>query len=238
MEGDIQIVPLSRRPDEVRRFLKVGDLVYRDDPHWIAPLVRDTQTVLSDRNPFFQHAEMQLWVARRHGRDVGRIAGILDHTHNQFHNDCAGFFGFFECLPDPPVSSRLFEAVRLWARQRNLRRLLGPMNPTTNDECGLLIDGFESPPVLMMTYNPRYYLDLVAAEGFGKAKDLFAYQIDLRTCPAERFQRINDSLAQRRPDLHIRPILRHTLQRDLPKIEEVYNAAWQKNWGFVPMTDA
>jgi len=238
MSTDIQIVPLSRNPREVLRFLTVSYSIYRDDPHWVAPLLMDLKKVFTDANPLFEHAVMQLWVATRGGRDVGRIAGIIDRNHNHLAKAPAAFFGFFESVDDPVVSRRLFETVSAWTRQAGLQRLLGPMNPTTNDECGLLIEGFDSGPVIMMTYNPRYYVKLVEAAGFRKAKDLLAFHMDLAKIPLDRLGRIATKIKQRNPNLLFRPVRRATLQRDLVKIKEVYNAAWEDNWGFVPMTDA
>jgi hypothetical protein len=238
MSNDIQIVPLSRSTRDVMRFLKVSYGIYRDDPHWVAPLLMDLKKVFTDANPLFQHAEMQLWVASRDGQDVGRIAAILDHNYNRTAKDEAGFFGFYECVNAGEVSRRLFDAVQDWARQKGQKRLLGPMNPTTNDECGLLVKGFDSPPVLMMTYNPQYYVTLVETAGFRKAKDLLAFNIDLANIPMDRLGRIATKIKQRNPNLVFRPVRRKTLQQDLVKVKEVYNSAWQENWGFVPMTDA
>lgn len=237
MSSAIEIVPVSRLDRGVNRFLAVPYGIYGRDPNWVAPLLFDLKKVFTDANPLFEHAEMQLWVARRDGADVGRIAAILDHQHNRVQRDAAAFFGFYECTNDAAVSAALFDAVFDWARARGLRRVLGPMNPTTNDECGLLVDGFDSPPLLMMTYNPRYYVDLVAAAGFCKAKDLVAFHLDLSEAPLERLSRIAEKTRKRNPDLTFRPILRKTLTADLGKVKEVYNAAWEDNWGFVPMTD-
>lgn len=238
MSNEIQIMPLSRNPRDVLRFLNVSYGIYRDDPNWVAPLLMDLKKVFTDANPLFEHAVMQLWIAHRDGQDVGRIAGLIDHNHNRTANAPAAFFGFFESVNDPAVSRRLFETVFAWTRQAGLQRVLGPMNPTTNDECGLLIEGFDSPPVLMMTYNPRYYVTLVEADGFRKAKDLLAFHMDLARIPMDRLSRIATKIKQRNPNLVLRPVLRKTLQGDLAKLKEVYNAAWQDNWGFVPMTDA
>jgi hypothetical protein len=218
--------------------LKVSYGIYGDDPHWVAPLLMDLKKVFTDANPLFQHAEMQLWIASRRGQDVGRMAGIIDHNHNRTVKDAAAFFGFYECVDDGEVSRRLFGVVEDWARQKGLKRLLGPMNPTTNDECGLLVEGFDSPPVIMMTYNPRYYVGLVEAAGYRKAKDLLAFNIDLANIPLDRLGRIATKIKQRNPNLAFRPVRRKTLQQDLAKVKEVYNSAWQDNWGFVPMTDA
>ena len=200
-------------------------------------MLMDLKKVFTDANPLFQHAEMQLWVATQAGRDVGRIAGIVDAHHNRAANEQAAFFGFFECVNDAEASARLFKTVAEWARGQGLKRLLGPMNPTSNDECGLLVKGFDSSPVFMMTYNPSYYVELVEADGFRKAKDLLAFHLDLGKIPMERLGRIAAKIRARHPELAFRPVLRKTLERDLVKVKEVYNAAWQDNWGFVPMTD-
>src|SRR3954452_23150083 len=144
------LVELPRTPAGVARFLRVPYAIYRDDPHWVAPLLADLKTVFTDKNPLFEHAEMKLWVAVRDGRDVGRVAGILDRNHNDFHKEQTAFFGFFESVDDPAVAGALFDTVSAWAKQKGMSRLLGPMNPTTNDECGLLVDGFDAPPVVMM----------------------------------------------------------------------------------------
>ena len=238
MSTDIQIVPLSRSSRDVLRFLKVSYRIYRDDPNWVAPLLMDQKKVFTDANPLFAHAVMQLWIASRNGQDVGRIAGIIDHNHNRAAKDHAAFFGFFESVNDSEVSRRLFETAAGWTRQAGLQRMLGPMNPTTNDECGLLIEGFDSPPVLMMTYNPRYYVPLVEAAGFRKTKDLLAFHMDLAKIPMDRLGRIAAKIKARNSELVLRPVLRKTLPQDLAKVKEIYNAAWEDNWGFVPMTDA
>jgi len=238
MADAIEIIPLSRAPADVLRFLKVSYGIYRNDPYWVAPLLSDLKKVFTDENPLFQHAEVALWVARRGGQDAGRIAGVLDRHHNETQRDNAAFFGFFECVNDAAVSRQLFAACFDWARQKGARHVLGPMNPTMNDECGLLVDGFDSPPVFMMTYNPAYYAQLVTAEGFQKAKDLLAYHLDIRSCPFDRLSRIAEKVRRRNPEVTLTAIRRATLVRDLVKVKEVYNAAWQDNWGFVPMTDA
>jgi hypothetical protein len=238
MNDGLQVVALSRNSRDVGRFLNVSYRIYQNDPHWVAPLLMDVRKVFTDANPLFGHAEMQLWAAQRAGRDVGRIAGIVDRNHQAANNDHAAFFGFYECLDDPEASRRLFETAFDWARQRKLKRVLGPMNPTTNDECGLLVKGFDSPPVFMMTYNPAYYVGLVEAAGFRKAKDLLAFNIDLATIPMDRLVRIATKIKQRNPQLSFRPVRRKSLNGDLAKVKEVYNAAWEDNWGFVPMTDA
>ncbi|MBP7949542.1 MAG: hypothetical protein KA004_07790 [Verrucomicrobiales bacterium] len=237
MPEEIQIVPLPRHASGVRRFLNVGGGIYRDDPHWVAPLWMDMKKVFSAGNPLFQHAEMQLWVAVRGGKDVGRIAGIVDAEHNRVQRDCAAFFGFFESQNDPAIARKLVACVENWARHKGLQRILGPMNPTANDECGVLIDGFNAPPVLMMTYNPPWYGPLLEHAGLRKAKDLLAYVLDIGRGPRERLEKLAARAKSRHPDLILRPITKKNLAADLGKIKTIYNAAWEKNWGFVPMSD-
>lgn len=236
--GRAEIIPLEWSPKAVHRFLQVSYGIYQNDPLWVAPLLSDLKKVLGQANPFFNHAQMQMWVARQDGRDVGRIAGIIDHVHNEYHRDRAGFFGFFECVNDPRISHQLFAVLFNWARQNYLKRLAGPMNPSTNDECGLLIEGFDSPPVFMMTYNPPYYQQLVSAEGFVKAKDLLAFHFNLEHSPFERLDRIARGFARRQHNLTVRMVRRQQLDQELSKMREVYNAAWAQNWGFVPLSEA
>ena len=179
---------------------------------------------------------MQLFVARRGAADVGRIAAILDRAHNEFHGEKTAFFGFFESENDPEIAGLLFDAAALWAKERRMTTLRGPANPSLNDEAGLLVDGFGSPPVFMMTYNPAYYVSLVEGAGFVKAKDLLAYWFDVGEGPFQRLTKLVDRVRRNVPDVVVRPITKKSLVADLPAVREVYNAAWEKNWGFVPMT--
>jgi len=238
MNEKLEIQPLTRGAADVRRFLNVPYSIYANDPNWVAPLLMDLKKVFTDANPLFEHAEMQLWVAKRGGGDVGRIAALDDRLHNETHDERTGFIGFFESGDDPAVASALIEQASAWVRQRGLNRLLGPMNPTTNDECGLLVDGFDRPPVFMMTYNPSYYVRLIEGAGFTKAKDLLAYYFDLGGTPMQRFERIWSKFQKREPNIRIEPVRKKTLESQLVQIQRVYNEAWEKNWGFVPMTDA
>lgn len=237
MSNQIQIIPLSQTSKDISRFLNVSYPIYEKDPHWVAPLLMDLKKVFTRENPLFEHARMQLWVAQDGQRDVGRIAGIVDDHFNRSAKQPAAFFGFFESVDSSAVSHALFEACMDWGRRQGAKAVQGPMNPTTNDECGLLVEGFGSSPVFMMTYNPSYYLNLLDGEGFKKAKDLLAFHIDLATLPMDRLTRIAAKIRKRNPELVFRPILKKTLAADIVKIKEVYNAAWEENWGFVPMTD-
>jgi GNAT superfamily N-acetyltransferase len=232
----VSIEPISRSKRDLHRFFDVADRIYREDPNWVPPLRGDVAKVFSEKNPFFRHAEIELFLARRDGRDAGRIAAILDHHHNEFHGEKTGFFGFFESENDRAISDALLEAAATWARKRGMEVLRGPANPSLNDEAGLLVEGFDSPPVLMMTYNPRFYVDLIETAGFRKAKDLLAYWFEIGPEPLARFARINQRFRKRTADIEVRKVSRRSLKGDLSRIREVYNEAWEKNWGFVPMT--
>jgi hypothetical protein len=232
----VAIERIGRSRADLSRFLDIADRIYAGDSNWVAPLRSDVAKVFQDENPFFRHGEMQLFVARRAGEDVGRIAAVLDRNHNAFHGEKAAFFGFFESVDDGAVAARLFEAAAVWSRERKMTLLRGPTNPTLNDEAGLLVDGFDSPPVMMMTYNPPFYAGLIESQGFRKAKDLLAYWFPLEEKPLERLSRVGDRFRKRAPDILVRNVTRRWLARDLAKIREVYNEAWEKNWGFVPMT--
>ncbi len=234
----VSVVPLSRAAANINRFLHVSYGIYQNDRLWVAPLLSDLKKVFADANPLFDHAELQLWVAVRDGRDVGRIAGVVDRNFNSYQKANAAFFGFFECINDREVAHALMDAAMNWARSRGLTRILGPLNPTTNEEGGLLVNGFDSSPVFMMTYNPPYYAELIAGEGFVKAKDLLAYFFNLANTPMNRFERIAAKFQRREPDITITPIRKRNLAKCLTKVKAVYNEAWQDNWGFVPMTDA
>jgi len=236
--SELAVVPLSRSGAHIRRFLRMSYGIYQDDPLWVAPLLADLKKVFTDANPLFEHAEIQLWVATQNGHDVGRTAGIADRNFNAHQKENAAFFGFFECVNDRAVAHALMEKVVNWARGKGFNKILGPLNPTTNEEGGLLVNGFDSSPVFMMTYNPPYYADLVTGEGFTKTKDLLAYFFDLANTPMERFERLANKFKRREPGLAIVPIRRRNLAQSLVKVKAVYNEAWQENWGFVPMTDA
>jgi hypothetical protein len=234
--ADVVIQRIGRTRADLERFFDVADRIYAGDANFVAPLRSDVAKVFQDENPFFRHGEIQLFVARRGSEDVGRVAAIVDRNHNTFHGEKAAFFGFFESIDDPAVAGRLLDAAALWSRERKMTVLRGPTNPTLNDEAGLLVDGFDSPPVLMMTYNPRFYAGLIEGQGFHKAKDMLAYWFPLEEKPLERLSRVADRFRKRSPDITVRNVRKSGLARDLAKIREVYNEAWEKNWGFVPMT--
>ena len=213
---------------------------YRDDPLWVPPLRRDVATLLSpEHNPFFEHAEAGYFLATREGGAVaGRIAAIRNDAHGRVHPEerQVGFFGLFESADDQAVADALFAAAARWLRERGLTTMRGPMNFSTNDDCGLLVDGFGTPPVVLMPHNPPYYPRLVERAGFAKAMDLLAYE-GARDPVPERLVKAAARLAERHR-ITLRSLEMKRFWADVAQVKRLYNEAWEENWGFIPMTDA
>lgn len=222
---------------DFRRFLLFPWRIYQDDPNWVPPLLVDVKEKLNPKkNPFFEHARRELFLARRNGQVVGRIAGIIDDHHNSFHSEKVVFFGLYESVNDVEVARTLLEAVADWGKQQGMEILRGPMNLSMNDECAFLLEGFDSPPVIMMPYNPPYYLDLMEKCGLVKAKDLYAFFMSRNHAEAEKVRLIIEK-KERESTVTLRKVEKKTIDEDIRKIQYVYNHAWEKNWGFVPWTD-
>jgi GNAT superfamily N-acetyltransferase len=233
----MEIVQASEKR-EIDQFVRFPWKVYENSPNWVPPLVNEIKFVLSDKNPFFRHAEASYFLARKDGEVVGRIAAIIDRNHINIHNEQAGFFGFFECLPDPDIARELISTAEKWLKERDIEIMRGPMNPSTNDECGFLLQGFDSPPMIMMTYTPPYYLDYMETCGLSKAKDLYAYISIINDVAAgDRLEKLASKLKYRMRGLTIRPMKMKNFDKELASVKDIYNSAWSRNWGFVPMTD-
>ena len=216
-------------------FIDLAWKVYAGDPNWVPPLriaVRDLLDV--NKNPFFRHAQMKPLMLMRDGECVGRIVGVIDEVHNQYHNEKVVFFGFYESINDASVAKRLLDEVANWGKSKGMQVMRGPMNPSTNHECGLLVEGFKDAPMVMMTYNPPYYAELFEKWGLAKSKDLFAYHLMKESKFAERLmaqaERIKAS-----GNIKLRPINMADFDGEVARILEIYNDAWENNWGFVPM---
>jgi GNAT superfamily N-acetyltransferase len=224
----------------MNEFIRFPRKVYQGNPHWVPPLKRDVEFLLSEKkNPFFQHAEAACFLARKNGETVGRIAAIIDRNHIKFHNEQTGFFGFFECLPDCAVARELLDTAAKWLKARDIEIMRGPMNPSTNNECGFLFEGFDTPPMIMMTYTPAYYLDYMERCGLTKARNLYAYLTVIRDVAAGgRLERLASAVKARVPGLTVRPANMRQFQQEVEAVKQIYNSAWGHNWGFVPMTDA
>jgi GNAT superfamily N-acetyltransferase len=225
---------------QLHRFVTFPFALNRHDPHWIPPLISDVKTLLTPgKNPFFEHGQIRSFLAVRDGRAVGRVSAIRNRRHEEFHQEATGFFGFFECERDPEAAAGLLDAVREHLRGEGLSQFLGPVNPSTNEECGVLVDGFETPPMVMMTHNPPYYDELLQGCGLRKARDLLAYFMEEkeRRIP-ERVARGAALIRKRLGNVTVRPLDKKRFLREVEAFRRVYNSAWEKNWGFVPMTDA
>jgi GNAT superfamily N-acetyltransferase len=236
-------MPLTIHPltsaREVRRFIGVPWRIkaLTDDPLWVPPLRVAVLDALDEKkNPFYRRAARHLFIAMRDGRPVGRIAAIENRAHNDFHHDRVGFFGFFESVEDAEVSRALFDAAANWLRERALTTMRGPMSPSTNHECGLLVDGFDRHPVFMTPWNPPYYEALLQRAGLAAVKDLLGHLLDADDS-AFRFPERFATHAQRAREggrVTIRSLDPKRFDQELEFCWEVYNAAWERNWGFVP----
>lgn len=226
-----------RNREDLKAFIRVPWLIYRDNAHWVPPLIKEQLKKFDSKNPFFLHSEMVQFLAFYGKEIVGRIVGIIDRYYIEFHNEKAGFFGFFESIKDMEITESLLNRVRDWLKGRGMEKMIGPMNPSTNDECGLLIEGFESPPCLMMPYNPPYYQELLEGYGLRKAMDLYAYLLEKSSFNYDRLNRITERLKKREPRLWVRPLELSRFDEELKIIKEIYNQAWYNNWGFVPLTE-
>ncbi len=235
--GEIAVRPVLTKNDTTK-FIKFLWDIYRDDRVWVPPLVMDRKKLMdTKKNPFYQHADTEFYLAERDGKIVGRIAAIVNHNHNKEHGDKVGFFGFFESINDQAVANALFDRARDFLKSKGMTAMRGPANPSVNDEYGLLVAGFDVSPTILMTYNPTYYISLIERYGFKKAKDLFAYLLNQDTVYSDRLERAN-SIVKKRQGLTIRPLDMKHFNEDVNLVKDVYNKAWAKNWGAVPMTDA
>lgn len=219
----------------LKKFIDFPYSLYSKDPLYVPLLKREVRDQLTSKNPFFQHAEAKYFVADDDGKTVGRIAAIINQRHKEFHNEEVGFFGFFETLNDPAVSGRLLEAAAHALKLKGMKTMRGPMNFSTNEECGFLIEGFDTPPMLMTPYNPPYYGDLMEKFGMRKSKDLYAYIYDVQPTTPEKVTRVA-AIAERR-GIRARPIVKKKFHEEMLIFKEIYNSAWEKNWGFIPLTD-
>ena len=233
--AEISVIAVES-PRALNQFVELPFSIYRGDPHWVPPLRIAVKDLLNrKKHPFYVNAEAEFFLALRNGEVVGRIAAILDRNHNNFHEEKAGFFGFFESVNDVAVARALLETARDWVRGKGAGFLRGPVNPSTNYECGLLIEGFDSDPMVMMTYNPQYYPVLMEQIGLRKAKDLLAYVSNANTIDMKKIGRVADKVLATN-GVRVRPINMKDFAGDVERVWHVYEAAWARNWGFVPMT--
>jgi hypothetical protein len=221
----------------LKDFLDVVDDVYRGSPHYVRPLDFDVADRLdAKKNPFFQHAEGTAWVAYRDGRAVGRISAQVDHEHLRVHKDDAGMFGFLDTVDDPEVARVLLAEAERWVKARGMKRVRGPMSLSINEEIGCLVEGFDDPPMIMMTYHNPYQSGLIEQAGYAKLKDVYSWKYDVGEVPV-RAQRAHDEIAAM-PEVTTRFADPSRMDSELRVIMDVFNDAWSDNWGFVPVTEA
>jgi len=233
--GGIDVIAVDN-PKTLNQFVELPYRLHRSLPHWVAPL-RIAVKELLDRakHPFYANAEAEFFIAQKDGQVVGRVAAILDKAHNRFHEENAGFFGFFECIDDPAVAEALLQRARRWVFDRGAKFLRGPVNPSTNYECGLLVEGFDSDPMVMMTYNPPYYPALLEQVGLRKSKDLWAWLSNANVIDMKKIGRVADKVLGHN-GVTVRPINMRDFAGDVRRVWDLYNAAWERNWGFIPMS--
>jgi hypothetical protein len=221
---------------QLKQFVKYPNQLYKDDSNYVAPLISERLEFFDkQKNPFYQTAKTKEYLAKRDGKIVGRIGTCINFAHNQQHLEKTGFFGFFDCPDDYEIASMMLRVAMINLKKAGMEKMRGPVSYSTNHECGLLIEGYDSPPKVMMTYNQQYYLPLLEKFGFKKAMDLFAYKITKEMPIPEKVTYIMEKLLQR-VGATVRQLNMSKFDNEVEKIHQIYNAAWEENWGFVPMT--
>jgi len=222
---------------DLKNFMRFPWKIYGQDQNWVPPLDFDVSHRLDRRgNFYFDHARAEYFLAEKDGNLAGRITAQVDDFYFEHWGEKVGHFGFFECIEDREVSAALFGAAADWLRKQGREKMHGPYNFTINDECGLLVDGFDTPPMFLMTHNPAYYRGLVESAGMKKAMDLLAYKTTVDTVPDPRIVKFAEALKQRH-DIQVRNMSWKNFGQQMDWFVEIYNSAWEKNWGMVPITE-
>lgn len=233
----IEIVQVKNSED-LKEFIDFPHELYKYDPNYVPALFISEKNLLT-KHPFHKHSEMSLYLAFENDLVVGRIAAILNNNYNAFHNEAVGFFGFFDCVDDFHVADKLVNTAEAWLKLKKATKIIGPVSPSTNELCGYLVEGRDEPPAVMMPYNALYYDALLVNLGFKKNTDLLAYIIDVNNFQDKSVKMI-DKLTQRLKErgITIRKVNLKNFDKEISEFKSVYNQAWDKNLGFVPMTDA
>ncbi len=237
MALDIRPVATKR---ELRAFIELPWRLYREEPNWVPPLLMDVKKRLDrTKNPFFKHAEAQYFLAWRDGRAVGRVSAHVDENFNSFQDNEWGLFGWFECEDDPEAARALLDAAGGWLRERGWDRMVGTMDFTTNDECGLLVEGHEHPPIVLCPWHLPYYQHLFEQDlNLEKAMDLYMWSLNVEG--REQVHPAIWEVAEKLESEHgivCRNFRKQDLQAEVGRFVEIYNSAWERNWGFVPLTE-
>lgn len=232
--GSLRIVPVEGRR-ALRRFIDVPWSLYADDPMWVPPLLVERRQHLSRRNPYFAHARCRFWLAYRDAKAVGRISAQIDELHLTRYQDATGFFGMLEAENDPETFHGLVNAAETWLRNQGMRRALGPFSFSINQECGLLVEGFDVAPMIMTGHARPYYAPRVEEQGYESAKDLLAYRIPANFESPDFMRAV---LAKAGGSAHVRPLRKSRLSEELKVLRDIFEDAWSENWGFIPFTEA
>lgn len=236
----LKIIPVQTETER-HSFLSFPWKVYKDDPYWVPPIFSERVHFITE-HPFLEHAEIEFFMAKREEDVVGTIAAFINHRHNEVHNEHIGFFGFFEVLDDQEAADALLETAENWVKSRGYDAIRGPAQYSTNEECGLLIDGFDDPPRILMTYNPRRYIAYIENRDYVKAMDLHAYALDTDIYSGgskfpTKLIRVVEKIKER-GEIKIRKVDLKHFDQEVERVKKIYNSSWAKNWGFIPMTDA
>jgi hypothetical protein len=234
----LDVRPVASKRD-LTTFIKLPWRLYRNEPNWVPPLVFERRQFLDRaKNPWFEHGEAEYFIAWRDGRAVGRITAQVDRILNEFQGNAWGLFGFFECEDDPQAARALLDAAAAWLQARGRDRMVGPMDFTMNDECGVLVEGFERPPIILTNWTHRYYPSLIEGAGMEQAMDTLMWE--LRISGRDQVNPMIWRVAERVESKHgitVRPMRKKDIEAEIDRFLEVYNAAWERNWGFSPLTE-
>lgn len=225
------------KPAQLTAFVKLPWKIYKDDPNWVPPLISTQKELLSrKKNPFFRYATVKLFTAHHGSEIIGRVAAIINRNHNRFHEENVGFFGFFESIEDYSVARKLLKTAMICLKADGMDKMRGPVNLSTNYEVGALVNAFDQPPMVNMTYNPEYYPRFYEKFGFTKIKDLLAYKLTTNDKPPDRMVRVAEKV-RKRHNIRLRTVNLKRFSEELKIVNKIYNAAWSRNWGFVPVPD-
>lgn len=223
--------------DEKKQFIEFPYHHYESDNYWVPPLKLEQKKLLdTEKNPFYKNADIELFLAYHNNRLVGRIAAIIDHRYNEYHNTKTGFFGFFECAKREQTARLMFRVVEDWLKARGMEKIEGPTNPGMMDEIGVLVEGFTKYPSILMPYSKEYYDSLLKSVGLTKEMDLFTYEVNQDNVDRERMNRAVEIVSRRLPGIKVRKIRLKKIGEEIKIIQEIFNAAWKDNWGFIPLS--
>jgi GNAT superfamily N-acetyltransferase len=232
-------VSIVSTKQEKKEFIHFPYSHYSEDTYWVAPLLIEQKKLLNEKkNPFYENAEIVLFLAEHNDKPAGRLAAIIDHRYNDYHKTKTGFFGFFECIDHQATADLLFKVAEDWLRRHGMDDVLGPANPSMMDEIGILVDGFEKYPSIMMPYSKTYYDKLLKGAGYDKSMDLFTYLVTQDSVDRDRANRAVEIVKKRLPEIHIRRIELKRIKEEVKIIRKIFNAAWSKNWGYIPLSEA